>query len=60
MNIRLVETRYEALDAIGHALKEGLISFAVAGELRDLARAGRVAEVKQRLTFLEETQLSKS
>ena len=58
MNIRLVETRYEALDAVGHALKEGLISFAEAGELRDLARAGRIAEVKQRLTPPEKPQRS--
>ena len=58
MDIRTVETRYEALDAIGHALKRGHVSFAEASRLRDLARAGRVAEVKQRLTPPEKPQRS--
>ena len=50
MTLRPVETRLEALDAIGSALKENRITFAEASELRDLARTGRIAEVKQRLT----------
>lgn len=58
MNIHLVETRYEALDAVRHALKEVLISFAEAGEVAQLARAGRVAEVKQHLTPPEKPQRS--
>ena len=58
MDIRSVETRFEALDAIGHALKRGRVSFAEASRLRDLARAGRIAEVKQRLTPLESTRQS--
>ena len=49
-DIRLIETRYEALDAIGHALKKGHVSFAEATRLRDLARSGRVAEVRKRLS----------
>lgn len=44
-----IETRFEALDAIGHALKRGRISFAEASRLRDLARSGRLAEVTERL-----------
>ena len=48
-DIRLIETRYEALDAIGHALKEGRIGFAEATRLRDLARAGQVDEVTKHL-----------
>lgn len=60
MDIRSVGTRYEALDAIGHALKRGRISFTEASRLRDLARAGRVAEVKQRLTPLERRQQSQA
>ncbi len=49
MKIQFVETRFEALEAIGDALKKGRISFAEASELRDLARAGRIEEVKIRL-----------
>lgn len=45
-----VETRFEALDAIGIALKRGRVSFAEASRLRDLARAGRIREVKEHLT----------
>ena len=50
MKSSLVETRFETLDAIGHALKNGRVSFTEASSLRDLARAGRVDEVKNRLT----------
>ena len=60
MEVQFVETRFEALEAIGDALKKGRISFAEASELRDLARAGRVAEVKQRLTLLKGTQPSRA
>lgn len=45
-----VETRIEALDAIGTALKKGRVSFAEASRLRDLARAGRIREVEEHLT----------
>ena len=44
-----LETRYEALDAIGHAFKKRRINFEIATKLRDLARAGRVAEVRDNL-----------
>lgn len=50
MKTSFVETRFETLDAIGHALKGGRVSFTEAGSLRDPARAGRVEEVKDRLT----------
>lgn len=50
MKTQLVENRYEALDAIGHALKWGRVSFAEASKLRDLARSERLAEVKEHLT----------
>ena len=49
MEFQFVETRFEALEAIGDALKNGRISFTEASELRDLARAGRIEEVKVRL-----------
>lgn len=49
MKTRPIETRYEALDAIGHALKEGCIGFAEATRLRDLARSGRLAEITEYL-----------
>ena len=49
MDTRFVETRFEALDAIGNALQEGRINFAEAIKLRDLARSGRIKEVKDRL-----------
>ena len=50
MKTELIENRYEALDAIGHALKRGRISFAEASKLRDLVRSGRLAEVKEHLS----------
>lgn len=50
MKTHFIETRFEALDAIGHALKRGHVSFAEASRLRDLARAGRLAEVKEHLS----------
>lgn len=51
MGIRhdFLETRYEALDAIGRAFKKRRINFEVATELRDLARAGRITEVRDNL-----------
>ena len=49
MKTELIENRYEALDAIGHALKRGRISFTEASKLRDLARSGRLDEVKEHL-----------
>ena len=53
-NSRSLETRREALDAIGKALKRGRISFAEATGLRDLARAGRIEEVDKLLSALEQ------
>lgn len=50
MKPKPVETRFEALDAIGTALKKGRVSFADAVRLRNLARAGRVREVEEHLT----------
>lgn len=50
MKPRPIENRFEALDAIGNALKQGHVSFAEASRLRDLARSGRLAEVKDRLS----------
>ena len=58
MKIELIESRYEALDAIGHALKRGRISFTEASKLRDLARSGRLAEVKEHLTAPAPTRRS--
>ena len=58
MKTHLIENRYEALDAIGHALKRGRISFAEASRLRDLARSGRLAEIKEHLTTQEPTRRS--
>ena len=58
MKTELIENRYEALDAIGHALKRGLVSFAEATKLRDLARSGRVDEVEKRLTTPAPTRRS--
>lgn len=56
MKTNPAETRYEALDAIGHALKQGRISFAEASRLRDLARSGRLAEINERLAQPEVTR----
>lgn len=53
MNTLPVATRFEALDAIGKVLKQGRVSFAEASKLRDLARAGRTAEVEKLLSALE-------
>ncbi len=51
MRSSLIESRFATLDAIGNALKKkGRVSFAEASSLRDLARAGRTEEVKDRLT----------
>lgn len=41
-----------ALEAIGNALKRRLIDFTAATELRDLVRAGRVAEARAALNRL--------
>ena len=54
MESRSLETRREALDAIGKALTGGRVSFAEAISLRDLARAGRVEEVDKLLSALEQ------
>lgn len=56
MEVQFVETRFEALEAIGDALRKGRISFDEASELRDLARAGRIEEVKARLSSTPKEQ----
>lgn len=56
MELNFMETRFEALDAIGNALKKGRVSFGEASKLRDLARAGRISEVKEHLTPLVPTR----
>lgn len=48
----------EALEAVGDALKRRLIDFAVATELRDLVRAGRLDEVRTTLSVIAGTQLT--
>ena len=58
MKTNLVETRYETLAAIGHALKRGRVRFAEATRLRDLARSGQHGEVKKRLRAQEPTRHS--
>ena len=60
MEVQFVETRFEALEAIGDALKNGRISFAEASDLRDLARAGRIEEVKSRLSSTPKEQTRRS
>ena len=49
---RFTARQREVLDAIGYALKRGMIDFATASDLGEQVRAGRVEEVAKVLAEL--------